>query len=97
MTDGVGFKTFSGSLGGVCDAFPAPQYQVLGKTPYDQEKVDKWTEAGVAGCKWERPGARPAEFDVAPAPIAVKAKPAKKKPSIWNNVRSKFGLRKRID
>ncbi|MGZ5988118.1 MAG: hypothetical protein ACXWLZ_03600 [Rhizomicrobium sp.] len=91
-TDGVGFGTFTGKLGGVCDAFERPAYQVLGKTPYDQEWVDKTTEAGVAGCKWQRPEARPAALD-APAAVAP-AKPAPpKKLTVWSRVKSKFKKR----
>lgn len=96
VTDGAaGFGTFSGKLGGVCDAFERPTYQIAGKTPYDQEWADKTTEAGVAGCKWERPAARPAELDaVVPTPAP---KPAPKKPTIWSHVRSKFGPQKSVE
>jgi hypothetical protein len=93
-----GFGTFTGPSGGVCDAFERPPYQVLGKTPYDQDVADKWTEAGVAGCKWERPGARPAELDAVAAINAVVApKPAPaKKVSIWKRVKSKFSRKPKL-
>lgn len=61
---------------GACSAFPRPQYQIRGATPYDQQWADTTTEAGVAGCKWERPQPRPAALDAAPT---VAPKPAVKK------------------
>lgn len=91
-----GFGTFTGKLGGVCDAFERPTYQVLGKTPYDQGIADNWTEAGVAGCKWERPAVRPAELD-SPAVAAPLPKPAPvKKASVWKRVKSKFGRKPKL-
>lgn len=82
--------TFGGEaegVGGACDAFPRPEYQVLGKTPYDQEFADKTTEAGVAGCKWKRPAARPPELDKAPV-VASKPAPVKKL-SLWQRAKAK--------
>jgi hypothetical protein len=79
----------------VCDAFERPQYQIAGKTPYDQEWADKTTEAGVAGCKWERPEARPAALD---APAAAPPKPAPtKKLSLWKRAKSKFKPQERSE
>jgi hypothetical protein len=42
---------------GVCSAFERPQYQVVGKTAYDQLWANRITEAGVAGCGWAATGA----------------------------------------
>jgi hypothetical protein len=33
---------------------------ILGKTQADQDWIDDSTEAGIAGCKWQRPKLRPA-------------------------------------
>lgn len=104
MTDGVGFKTFSGPLGGVCDAFPAPQYQVLGRTAYDQDWIDKSVEAGVAGCGYARPEARPAALDLVHSvttgvPVPSLATPKKGKLSLWGKAKafkSKLHLRKSV-
>lgn len=49
---------------GACSAFPRPEYQIRGATPFDQKWADVVTEVGVAGCKWERPMPRPAAMDV---------------------------------
>lgn len=59
------------SLEGTCSAFPRPEYQIKGKTKYDQTWADKITEAGVAGCRWDRPLRRPPELDRSPATQAV--------------------------
>lgn len=53
---------------GACSAFPPPQYQIKGQTSYDQKWADETTEAGVAGCSWHRPKARPPSLK---APIAA--------------------------
>lgn len=74
-------QTFAG---GSCQAFPRPDYQIKGKTKFDQTWADKVTEAGVAGCQWPRPKARPVAWDTtvivpatftAPAVVTVKKKP----------------------
>lgn len=68
------FASLSGATeqgGGACDAFPRPPYQVRGATPYDQEWADKTNEAGIAGCKWERPMPRPSFLDAPPIPPAL--------------------------
>lgn len=93
-----GFTTFGGQvdgveLGGVCQAFPRPEYQIKGATPYDQEWADKTTEAGVAGCNWQRPEARPAHLAVDPQALVkfeppVPAKPKKK--SLWKRLKQKI-------
>jgi hypothetical protein len=92
-----GFSTFSGKLGGVCNAFERPQYQIAGKTPYDQDWADKTTESGIAGCAWTRPEARPASLDAPPIDAQTrrvsvplqKLAPAKKRRFGW--IKSKFG------
>ena len=45
--------------GGECRVFERPEYAVLGQTGYDQNWIDSNTEAGVAGCGWQRPKRRP--------------------------------------
>lgn len=95
VTNG-GFGTFTGPQGGVCDAFPRPQYQVLGKTDFDQQWADRVTEAGVAGCKWERPELRPAILD-APVAAVPAPKPAAKKLTVWSRVKAKFKKPKRAE
>jgi hypothetical protein len=60
----------TGNGGGACSAFPRPQYQVKGQTVFDQRWADETTEAGVAGCGWKRPQARPASLmPVKPSPV----------------------------
>lgn len=63
--------------GGVCSAFPRPPYAIAGKTAYDQKWADETTEAGVAGCRWDRPAPRPADLAGAPEPKPV-ATPVKR-------------------
>ncbi|WP_040308467.1 hypothetical protein [Afipia felis] len=78
---------------GACAAFDRPQFRVLGKTDYDQQWVDKQTEAGVAGCGWERPSERPPEWDKplsGPVNAVEQQAPAKKKPGVWSRVKAKF-------
>jgi hypothetical protein len=63
---------------------------VLGKTSFDQQWADRVTEAGVAGCKWARPEARPVALD-APAAAVPLPKPAPaKKLSLWKRAKAKF-------
>jgi hypothetical protein len=91
------FKTFLGKTSGVCDAFPRPEYQVLGKTEFDQQWADRVTEAGIAGCEWKRPEARPVVLD-APAIGAVLPKPAPvKKLSMWKRVKAKFHKKPKVE
>lgn len=82
---------------GACKAFPSPQYQIKGKTAYDQKWADETTEAGVAGCHWQRPAKRPAALDPMPVKAhVVKSEPwpepqaAPKKPSLIQRLRSRF-------
>jgi hypothetical protein len=51
--------------GGECKIFAPPDYAIRGKTQKDQNWIDDTEEAGIAGCKWSRPKARP----VAAAPV----------------------------
>lgn len=94
-----GFATFTGKSGGVCDAFPRPHYQVLGKTEFDQQWADRVTEAGVAGCSWARPEERPAALDApAPAVAAPLPKPVTvRKLSLWKRVKAKFHKPKPVE
>src|SRR6185312_2156380 len=64
---------------GECRVFEPPPDEVLGKTAYDQDYIDGNVEAGVGGCGWRRPAARPPGLDAKTnKPAAHKA--AKKKP-----------------
>src|SRR5262245_62081310 len=65
----------TGQGGGACDAFERPSYQIRGATPYDQDWADRITEAGVAGCDWQRPSLRPSLLDLPPIPPALKPAP----------------------
>ncbi|WP_439392553.1 hypothetical protein ACRQ5Q_24320 [Bradyrhizobium sp. PMVTL-01] len=69
----------------MCSAFERPLYAVVGKTAYDQLWINRITEAGVAGCGWERPAVRPAVLEEKPVPTP-KAPPA----SRWQKFKSKF-------
>lgn len=72
-------ETFGTYTGGACDGFPRPEYQIKGATVYDQKWSDKVIEAGVQGCKWNRPEARPSSLDAKPMVVKapVKAEPRK--------------------
>lgn len=68
------------SLQGAGDAFPRAQYQILGKTKYDQIWISKTIEAEVSGFGFARPIARPATLDARPAAHTVVVTPAKVAP-----------------
>ena len=55
-------------------ALPRAQYQILGKTKYDQAWVDKTIEGEVAGFHFARPLKRPASLDAAKV-VVMPAKP----------------------
>lgn len=74
LLSGCIFKGPASVLGGECKIFEAPRYVVLGKRAYDQNWINDQVEAGVGGCNWQRPKARPASIDGAPS-----AQPAQKK------------------
>ncbi len=61
------------SVSGASEVIPAPEYEIRGKTAYDQLWIDSAIESGVAGLGWPRPKPRPKSFDAPPQP---KAKPA---------------------
>lgn len=67
---GCASTKFATLSNGACSAFPAPQYQIKGKTGYDQKWADETTEAGVAGCDWNRPKKRPASLNPKPVPVS---------------------------
>jgi hypothetical protein len=74
--------------GGECRVFEPPPYEVLGKTTYDQVYIDGNVEAGVGGCGWKRPAARPPGLDAKtnkPAPH----KAAKKKPGFLARIKAR--------
>ncbi len=73
---------------GACSAFVAPPYVVKGRARYDQQWIDTQTEAGVAGCGWERPKVRPVSIDAKPKTTTViyKAPPKVAKPAWWQSV-----------
>ena len=58
-------------------ALPRANYQVLGKTKYDQTWIDKTIEGEVAGFGFSRPLKRPASLDAAPAAHTVVVTPSK--------------------
>lgn len=70
--------TGQGSIkGGECRVFERPEFAVRGKQQYDQDWIDGNIEAGIGGCNWKRPSARPASLDGAPgqkvaAPVKAK-------------------------
>lgn len=71
-------------VGGTCQALPQAEYQIKGKTRYDQVWIDKTIEGEVAGCQWERPKARPASWDatvVVPPTVTTPAVVTVKGPS----------------
>jgi hypothetical protein len=78
--------------GGECRVFERPEYEVKGSKQYDQDWIDGNIEAGVGGCNWERPKARPAEIDagakVAQAAPAVPA-PAPRRSGIWQRTKER--------
>jgi hypothetical protein len=67
-------------------ALPRAQYQILGKTKYDQAWVDKTIEGEVAGFHFARPQKRPPSMDTAtvvvtpakagPLPVITPSTPA---------------------
>jgi hypothetical protein len=61
---------------GAGDAFPRANYQILGKTRFDQVWISKTIEAEVVGFGFKRPLARPASFDAKPASHTVVVIPA---------------------
>lgn len=79
-------------LGGECKLNHTPEYEVLGRTPYDQKWIVRTTESLVVGCHQPRPKKRPASWvvgTVAPAPqppAPVKPEPNK---TIWDRVRGR--------
>ena len=60
----------------VGDSFPRAQYEVKGKTRYDQIWISETISAEVAGFGFKRPLRRPASYDAAPASHAVVVRPA---------------------
>lgn len=73
--------------GGECRLFERPQYAVKGLRRYDQDWIDGNIEAGVGGCGWKRPAARPASLD-GKLPAVVKRKPPRK--SIIRRIKDKI-------
>jgi hypothetical protein len=59
--------------GGEDHALKGPQFVIKGATDFDQRWIDETTEAGIAALGWQRPAARPAEWD---KPLAKAADPA---------------------
>ena len=49
------------------------------KRAYDQDWIDSQVEGGIGGCGWQRPAARPAALDAAPARKPVLVAPRKKR------------------
>jgi hypothetical protein len=61
----------------VGSSFPRAQYEVKGKTRYDQIWISETISAEVAGFGFARPQRRPASYDAAPASHTVVVTPAK--------------------
>jgi hypothetical protein len=78
LLQGCAGKTEFATLKPAGEAFPQAQYQVLGKTRYDQTWIDKTTEAELVGFGFKRPQKRPASFDAAPASHTVVVLPPSK-------------------
>lgn len=67
--------------------FPQAEFQVLGKTKYDQIWIDKTIEAEVAGFGFKRPARRPPGLDSATIvvqPVSVE------KPSLITAIKKKL-------
>lgn len=64
-----------------------PEYQVRGRTAYDQRWINQTTEALVVGFGQPRPKARPASFD---APRQAGAPKAKVTPANANSTKRKW-------
>jgi hypothetical protein len=71
---------------GEAHALKGPEVAIKGATDFDQRWIDETTEAGIAALGWQRPSARPPEWDkplsrtadASPLP-AAKPPPAKKR------------------
>ena len=74
MLAGCASNNFA-TLKGAGDAFPRAQYQILGKTRYDQIWISKTIEAEVVGFGFKRPAKRPLSLD-AHAVVVTPAEPA---------------------
>jgi hypothetical protein len=66
------FATFAGAKA----SLPHAEYQVLGKTKYDNTWINKTIEAEVAGFGMKRPLRRPPSLDARPAAQRVVVMPA---------------------
>jgi hypothetical protein len=86
---GCSFKGPASVQGGECRIFARPEYAVAGRTSYDQDWIDGNVEAGVGGCGWKRPAARPPELDAKPKAAKPTVHKAKKKPSFLSRVRAR--------
>jgi hypothetical protein len=75
MSPGCASSNFA-TLKGAGDDFPRANYQIIGKTRYDQIWISKTIEAEVVGFGFKRPFRRPASFDARPASHAVVVTPA---------------------
>ena len=61
--------------------------QIAGRTSYDQDWIDGNVEAGVGGCGWKRPAARPPGLDARNADKRAVHKAPKKKPGFLARVK----------
>ena len=84
-------------------SFPRAQYEIKGKTRYDQIWISETISAEVAGFGFARPQRRPASFDVVPASHMVVVIPSSKsstltpiKPAVVTVVPKNQSLRDRI-
>lgn len=85
----AGTKLPASVKGGECRVFEPPKYAVAGRTSYDQDWIDGNVEAGVGGCGWKRPVARPPELDARPKAVKPTVHNVKKKPGFLAKVKAR--------
>lgn len=76
--------------GGECKIIPRAEYEVVGKTQYDQDFADATVVAGQS-CGYPLPKPRPPSFDEPSRGSAVPTAqlPAPRKPSLWQRTKAK--------
>lgn len=88
---GCGTTKLPGSVAGLCDVYPNAEYAVVGKTQYDQDKVDEYVAVGTGVCGKALPKARPPSFDEPSRGSALPTAAAPpRKPSLWGRVKAKL-------
>lgn len=83
--------------GGECKTFVRADYEILGKTRWDQAWIDNIIETGVASCGWPRPKVRPTNWDQAVVYAnQVQATAPVVKKSVWQRVKQRFTRKKEV-